>query len=207
MAKPAIGFYWTLPVPWAGFTTLSKDPDEAARQSRTVRYQREVIRRCAKEHGYALIAEHVFLEIEPDRVSDQMQATLFNLRGQIRKTGAKLLIVDFADGHGQRRNIHLAELGEGSGLDVCVLKADPIMLDGRVFHPSRHFEAWQRERRAWSDGKAARILAATSRARELMAQNKGLAEIATQLDAEGLRSATGKPWTADGLRKTLKASP
>ena len=41
----AVGFYWTLPVPWAGFTDLPTDVDEAAAQSRTIRYQRDLIRR------------------------------------------------------------------------------------------------------------------------------------------------------------------
>lgn len=34
-----IGFYWTLPVNWAGFTTLPSDADAAAKVSCTIRYQ------------------------------------------------------------------------------------------------------------------------------------------------------------------------
>jgi hypothetical protein len=31
MARNAVGFYWTLPVPWAGFTSLLREIDEAAK--------------------------------------------------------------------------------------------------------------------------------------------------------------------------------
>ncbi len=55
--QAAVGFYWTLPVPWAGFTELPKDVDRAAEFSRTIRYQREIIRRYAREHHLQLIHE------------------------------------------------------------------------------------------------------------------------------------------------------
>ena len=70
MVRNAVGFYWTLPVPWTGFTSLPSDIDEAAKVSRTIRYQRNTIRRYAKVEGYRLIHEEVFLEIKPDRGSD-----------------------------------------------------------------------------------------------------------------------------------------
>lgn len=206
MARPAIGFYWTLPVPWAGFTSLSANPEEAAGQSRTIRYQREVIRRYAKENGFELVAEHVFLEIEPDRVSDQMQATLAGLRTLMRAKGATLLVVDFAGGHGQRRNFHLKDLAQEAGLDVPEIEAGPLMIDGTSFDPARHFSTWRKRQNAWSDSKAERVAAAIGRAHELQSESHGLAAIAERLNAEGLRSATGKPWTADSLRKALKAN-
>ncbi len=40
-----LGLYWTLPVPWAGFTSLPKDAKAAAAQSRTIAYPRERVRR------------------------------------------------------------------------------------------------------------------------------------------------------------------
>jgi hypothetical protein len=44
-----VGFYWPFPVKWAGFTDLSSDAEEAARQSRTIRYQHEFVQRHVKE--------------------------------------------------------------------------------------------------------------------------------------------------------------
>ena len=49
MSQNAVGFYWTLPVPWAGFTSLPKAVDDAAKLSRTIRYQRDLIRRYAAD--------------------------------------------------------------------------------------------------------------------------------------------------------------
>ena len=66
-----IGFYWTLPVPWAGFRDLPNDADEASGLSRTIRYQRDRVRRWVKEEKGELIDETVFLETEPDRGSDR----------------------------------------------------------------------------------------------------------------------------------------
>lgn len=206
MARPAIGFYWTLPVPWAGFTSLSASPEDAAGQSRTIRYQREVIRRYARENGFELVAEHVFREIEPDRVSDQMQATLAGLRTLMRAKGAALLVVDFAGAHGQRRNFHLKDLAQEAGLDVQEVRAGPLMIDGTSFDPARHFSTWRRKQHAWSESKAERVAAAVRRAHALQAEDHRLAAIAKQLNTEGLRSATGKPWTAESLRKALKAN-
>ena len=70
MARNAVGFYWTLPVPWAGLVSLPNEIDEAAKVSRTIRYQRDLVRRYATDEGYRLVHEELFLEIEPDRGSD-----------------------------------------------------------------------------------------------------------------------------------------
>ena len=49
-----LGLYWTLPVPWAGFTRLPKDAKAAAARSRTIAYQRERVRRWVAEEGLSL---------------------------------------------------------------------------------------------------------------------------------------------------------
>jgi hypothetical protein len=50
-----VGFYWTLPVPFAAFTALPDDIDAAAEKSMTVRYQRERVRRWVKEEKGELL--------------------------------------------------------------------------------------------------------------------------------------------------------
>lgn len=92
----AVGFYWTLPVPWAGFTHLPQDIDAAANASQTIAYQRALIRRHAQERGYALIHEEVFLEIEPDRGSQYVRGPLRKLEALCRARHATLLYVDFS---------------------------------------------------------------------------------------------------------------
>jgi hypothetical protein len=76
MKRIAHGFYWTLPVPWAGFTALSRDVDKAAAQSRTIRYQCERVRRFAKDNHLSLAHEETFLALDSDRVADTMAAPL-----------------------------------------------------------------------------------------------------------------------------------
>ncbi len=49
MREKYVGFYWTLPIHWKGFTSLSADAEEAATQSRTIRYQRIWIHKWVKE--------------------------------------------------------------------------------------------------------------------------------------------------------------
>ena len=51
MSQNAVGFYWTLPVPWVRFTSLPKAVDDAAKLSRTIRYQRDLIRRYAADES------------------------------------------------------------------------------------------------------------------------------------------------------------
>lgn len=97
MGTNAVGFYWTLPVPWAGFTKLPNDINEAAKASRTIRYQRDLIRHYAKDEGYCLVHEEVFLEIEPDRGSELIPEPLAKVETICRTKDATLLYVDFSE--------------------------------------------------------------------------------------------------------------
>ena len=90
MTRNAVGFYWTLPVPWAGFTTLPAGIDDAAAVSMTIRYQRDAIRRHAKSEGFQLIHEEVFFEIEPDRGSDIITEPLAKVEKICREHDAVL---------------------------------------------------------------------------------------------------------------------
>ena len=74
--EAAVGFYWTMPVPWAGFTDVPKHVDAAAAVSLTIRYQRDLIRRYAKSHRMDLIHEAAFVEVAPDRGTEQLPKTM-----------------------------------------------------------------------------------------------------------------------------------
>lgn len=71
-----IGVYWTRPVPWAGFITLSCDVETAAMQSRTIRYQREAVMRYVKDVRGVLEREVALLELAPDRATTESAAEL-----------------------------------------------------------------------------------------------------------------------------------
>ena len=118
MGRNAVGFYWTLPAPWAGFTTISGNIDNAAKQSRTIRYQREAIRQHVKEEGNHLIHEEVFLEIEPDRGSDLILTPLEKIEKICRINDAVLLFVDFFEVQLWRRHEGLRRWSQGAQIMV-----------------------------------------------------------------------------------------
>ncbi|MDP2085049.1 MAG: hypothetical protein Q8K20_07635 [Gemmobacter sp.] len=199
----AIGFYWTLPVPWAGFTALSADVDEAAKQSRTIRYQRDLIRHYAKDNGLTLVHEAVFLEIEPDRGSKAIMDGLRKVAPIARKHGAQVLVVDFAAVQNWRGHQPLHEIAATLNLRLQSVYPDEIAQGPDTFDPSAHFADWRRRQAEWSAGKSARLGAALARAAELRAQGASFAKSAAALNAEGLQSPSGKQWSADNLRKAM----
>lgn len=201
--QKAIGFYWTLPVPWAGFTTLSANVDEAARQSRTIRYQRALIRRHAKENRMDLVHEAVFLEISPDRGSAAVKEALQAIAALVEANEATVLVVDFAAVQNWRSHRPLRDEAGDFGLTLEMVYPDEITIDGKPFDPALHFEDWRQRQADWRAGKSARLSTALARATELRCAGASLAKTAATLNAEGLQSPTGKPWIADNLRKAM----
>lgn len=199
--RKAIGFYWTLPVKWAGFDTIGSDADRAARESRTIALQREVARRWASENGVALIEEHAAIESAPDRGSKALVEQVAALADRAMALDARILLVDFGSALGQRTHHLLRDyVGEHEEL------FEPIWPDADHEEAFRsHFGKWREAQAAWTAGKEQRIAAAQARATALQAEGAKLDAIAWQLEQEALRSPTGKPWTADMLRKVLKA--
>lgn len=207
MRRQAVGFYWTLPVPWAGFTKLPDRIDEAAEASRTILYQREAIRRYAKDQRYQLIHEEVFLEIEPDRGSEVIHAPLNKVEKICRAHGAVLLFVDFSAVQGWRSHGPMADWSERTKIAVEPVPPDELRINGKPFDPHAHFGEWRKQQQAWTAGKPARAALALARARELRDQRLSYRRIAETLNAEDLPNMSGKPWSADNLRKFLTDPP
>jgi Recombinase len=204
--KNAVGFYWTLPVPWAGFTRLPDNIDDAAKASRTIRYQRSLITEFARQQGLKLVHEAAFLEIDPDRGSRLIEAALDKAAAICVKNAAQLLFVDFSAVQGWRSHGPMLGWLEERQVDHSMpIEASPVMMDGKLFDPHEHFSNWRVLQREWIDGKEERASQALARALELKAEGVSNPSIAAQLNAEGIPSVTGKPWSSDGLRKFLKA--
>lgn len=201
--QKAIGLYWTLPVPWAGFTSLPANADDAAEVSRTIRYQRDLVRRHAHENGMDLVEEAIFLEIAPDRGSVEIASAVRQRVGPWLGSGALVIWVDFAVAAGGRAHNPLRAALESMGAQSHPIYPDPIPIDGKVFDPQRHFGDWRARREAWTEGKPAREAAALARLLELRTTGLSLPMAAARMNAEGLPSLTGKPWTPDNLRKLL----
>lgn len=198
MKQKAVGFYWTMPVPWAGFQILSNDIDQAAEESRTIRYQRDAVRFFASLNGFDLIHEEVFLEISPDRSSEHVIGPLEQAASLCRRENATLLYVDFDRVQGRRPHHELKKWLQSANIPSESLFDWNV--PGLDFEPDAHFREWRRLQQEWTKEKPNRIAQARQRALTLVS-TKSYAEIAETLNKERLRSATGKPWTAEMVRK------
>lgn len=199
-----IGFYWTLPVPWAGHQGLSPDVEEAAKQSRTIRYQRERARQWVKAQKSRLINERVFMELAPDRGTEHIVPEINKALNDCGKNGAALLIVDMSSSYGWRSHRYLEDVLSKNAALCQLLDPVKILMDGRIFDPVSHFRTWRDVQFAFSAGKEER-LAMVGRAVEALASNHpDLAGLAAELNSAGYTTATGKPWNKENLRKFLR---
>lgn len=203
--KDYIGICWTRPVPWVGFTALSDDIDTAARQSRTVRYQRDLIRRWVLSEGGHLQREIVFMELAADRASFE---AISELQSLVEATPSEVhfVHVDFAFAGGWRRHRALTHMLENHG--SVALTPDPLPIDidpvnpgkGKVmFDPVQHFSRW-------NELEARHIADKDSHASEIMAfladcPLTSWPKRAAALNEAGKRTHGGKSWSADNLRK------
>lgn len=204
--RKAVGFYWTLPVPWVGFSGLSEDIEEAAQQSRTIRYQMERVRSWVADEGYDLVKEEVFLELAPDRGGEHVVPPLDKLAAFCRAEDATLLYVDFSEEQRWRSHMIMDRWVEKAGVDCVQIWPDTVTIDGQNFKPAEHFADWRARDKEWRAGKSAREAAAKAKADELKAKGLSLPAIAEQLNALGVASPTGKAWSGDNLRKLLKSA-
>lgn len=104
--KGYVGFYWTRPVPSVGFTRLSPNVDQAAQQSRTIRYQRELAKAYVRDQNGELVDEIVFLELEPDRGTEMVTEPLEWAFAVCQQRAATLLYVEFWSEFQWRRHNH-----------------------------------------------------------------------------------------------------
>ena len=197
-----IGFYWTLPVNWAGFTTLPADADEAAKISRTIRYQVERVRHWVKTEGGTLLREVVYLETRPDRGTAAIGDDLRLLVTTARKLGAKVVLVDFSQAYGWRSHGYLHDLLSDS--DLCrPLTPDEWMIDGKRFDPVTHFRTWREVDEAYQSTKPQLKAAAQQTISGLKEAGASYAAIATELNVMGVRTVNGLAWTAENVRKFM----
>lgn len=205
MKRAAVGFYWTLPVPWDGFTELPDDIEDAAKASRTIRYQRELVTAYAASQGYELIREVHFLELEPDRGTEFIFEPLRKVEEICQAKNAIMLFVEFAEVQGWRSHAPLHAWANQVSIDVMPISACPTMIDDTVFDPHQHFAEWRHRQRQWIESKSQRIALAAQRAEELKGAGMSNTAAAATLNDEGIRSPTGRRWTSDTLRKFARS--
>lgn len=201
----AVGFYWTRPVNWAGFTRLPRDAEEAATASRTIRYQMERVRGWTRENAMALVEEVPFLDLRTDRVTDACGEALAKARARCAAREPLLVCVRFDYGSSHwRRHPKLREIAGELGFSLVELEPVAVDLDGSRFDPIRHFEEWRDLDEATRAGLREDAEARLIEAAERIVQTRGrYAAIADLLNAEGVRTKTGKAWTEETVRKML----
>lgn len=199
--KNFVGFYWTLQVPWVSFTDLPQDVDAAAEASRTIRYQRDLVRRWVKDNGGTLVAERVFLELAPDRASEYVMPAINELAKLCSEKGLELVHVDFQDRHHSRPHPFLRDALARARIDALGLKPEPIMIDGETFDPIEHFREWSKLKKAHVEGKPAVAESLRGEIHRLREYGCSWKRVADDLNARGLKTLNGKPWTSDNLRK------
>ena len=202
MGKRYIGVYWTLPVNWAGFRDLPQDVDAAAAASRTIRYQRERVRRWVCEQDGTLLGEVAFMDTRTDRATDAVRDVLHRALPAYAGHGATLIAVRFDESHFWRRNRFLYDAAQELGLEVIPLSPYPLNISGQMFDPAQHFTAWREE-----DGRAMARLRQDAHEglqaalAEVPDGNGRWQTIAGLLNERGIRTIQGGTWIADNVRK------
>jgi len=201
MAKPFVGFYWTLPVNWAGFRDLAVDVTAAAEASQTIRYQRERVRRYVADAHGELIDEIAFMDVRTDRATEIVKT---ELKKRVSKYAAKAILVSvaFDEHHRWRHNPYLEAAADSIGIELLPLPPDPIELDGRKFDPIVHFKKWRSRAEEEKDRLRFEATDGLRQALQQIPAKRGRwAEIASALNAKDIRSIQGNVWTAEGVRK------
>ncbi|MGI1661353.1 hypothetical protein ACRDNQ_03845 [Palleronia sp. KMU-117] len=198
-----VGFYWTLPVPFAKFTALPDDIDAAAEKSTTIRYQRERVRRWVKEEKGELSAERAFLELAPDRGTPEGATAVDAAITVAKAQDAELVLVDFGEAFGWRTHPALRHRLESSGHPFVMLPPEPVFLDGKRFDPIAHFRTWAETWREYRGSKETRKGAVLAALGTLAVEEMTYAEVAASLNEAGVPTVSGKSWTKETLRKFL----
>lgn len=198
-----VGFYWTLPVPFAQLTSLPEDINAAAEKSMTVRYQRERVQRWVKEQKGELRAERAFLELAPDRGTPEGATAVDAALAIAQAENAALVLVDFAKAFGWRPHPALRERLEASGQPFMLLPPDPVVINGKDFDPVEHFRTWDETWRSFRASKSARKGAAQAALGAMPVKEMTYAEIAQILNKAGIKTVTGKSWTKDSVGKFI----
>ena len=204
-----VGFYWTFPVRWAGFLDLPRDAARAAQASRTVAYQRALVRQHVDLEKGVLASELVAMEVSPDRGTSAIDGDVARAGRLCREAGATLLYVDFQQNGGWRPHPLLSEAVvklEHAGVSVTGLPAEELMLDGWNFAPAMHFSKWRDQEKKERERRRQVVPKALGAALAEVPEGRGRwAKIAALLNERGSPTSTGGAvWNAENVRKAAK---
>ena len=202
MRQPYLGIYWTLPVNWAGFRDLPPSVEAAAAASKTIRYQRERVRRHVQDDGGDLIAEIAFMDTRTDRATDAVRDVLHRHAPTFPIASPTVLTVRFEDNSHWRPNPFIHHAASELGLDLIGLSPDPLLIDGHIFDPARHFATWRRRDATAMARLRLNADEALSAALATTPPGEGRWQtIANSLNAQHVRSIRGGAWTPENVRE------
>jgi len=202
-----VGFYWTFPARWAGFVSISRDPAEAARQSKTIAYQREVVRRYVVVEKGELVGEVAALETSPDRGTESIIEDVAKVGRLCSEKDAILLWVDFRD-CGWRPHRHLVDQIEALRalrIRSVAMPPDEIMLGGRRFEPEKHFSHWRINEIGERETRKVLVPEALRRVLSEVPEGRGrYGRIASLLNSREVPTlGGGTEWRSDNVRKAV----
>ncbi|WP_131114269.1 hypothetical protein [Lichenihabitans psoromatis] len=201
-----VGFYWTLPIPAVGFVRLPKAIDDAAAASRTIRYQRERVRRWVESQKGHIVAEFAFLELRPDRGSDAVAEELGKALRKAQETGATFVYIRFADYHQARLHPFMQVILQVTSVPCVGLPPDPEQVGFETFDPIAHFRKSRKTLpRAWDSERQEALQAAVNAAVVAVGDVRGKAErIAEHLNSSQIRTTNGRAWTGSNVRAFMR---
>lgn len=199
-----VGFYWTLPALWAEFRDIPDDPIEAARKSKTIRYQREYAHQHVNACGGKIIAEYAYIDNSPDRGTEFILPKVNEAIAHCRKNDAILLYIDFSDAYYWRPQ-HFLNEALAAYADREPLEPRPIQMGGSIFCPIEHFRRWRRLDKSEPTKRHRAALEALKVAAAKYAHlHRRHKLISDELNAKGVLPPRAAKWTPASVCKTLE---
>ena len=106
--------------------------------------------------------------------------------------------------HGSRSHLPLQDHARRLGIDLLSIAAEPVLIDGKTFDPYRHFRNWRGRQSDWTARKPERQAELQTAISHLRAAGLTWLQIAERLTRDAVPSATGKPHTADSVRRAIR---
>ncbi|MER8719643.1 hypothetical protein NKH64_14845 [Mesorhizobium sp. M0999] len=200
-----VGFYWTRPVNWAGFRRLPKNVEQAAKLSKTIRYQCERVRRWVEDENGTVAGEFVFIERDPDEATTAIRDELGKALTLCRTRRCSFVYVDFGHVKLWRRHRYMWEMLRESGVPIINLEPHGLTIDGKWFDPIGHFERWRENEAHWRGEHRNEVLQAVADALKAIPAGRGRYKaIAAYLSERGMTTIMGREWDEDNVRKFLE---
>lgn len=203
MGRAYVGFYWTLPVARRPFRKDATSIEEAARRSRTIQYQLIRTKRHVEEAKGDLIDQVAFVELANDRGTKHVEDALSKVALLCKQHKATMLFVDFADEFHWRPHPFMMNYITMHEIPYELVSNGQEYLDGQLFDPAKHFRHWERRQQSEAQAMRAQARQEVQAAVDSLAAKPGrYIAAADDLNARGITTTTGRPWTAESVRKT-----